>query len=335
MADKPPTLAPDVLAAIALRAAIRAQPTFQFRSPPLPDDLREALEAIHVCVWSGAAVFLSDDIRPDLLAPLELAVRIASPWLLDPPRPELVAARIVHSLSRTSSESGIDPLIAATRRIDPPALAERLVDAITADMSRAAHSAELATFASLPLWPDGVPTAWPPILKKWSEHLHFNRLEELAGWHSTMIEDVVKGGSFDWETPFAYLDRWRERHVSETKRPRDEAPDDEASREGGERVDASAPLDLTAYTWSHGALAIVANAVDGLSSRKRTALSSTAVLLEMAEAGQRVADPQWIGDFVRQAVAAIQGPIRRRWDRTASIANGNASRESKRRSRSG
>ena len=61
---------------------------------------------------------------------------------------------------------------------------------------------------------------------------------------------------------------------------------------------ATVPLNLDRYVLSHGSAGILNSA------RSDGVLSTSAVLLEMSDQGRPGQDPQWVGDFLRQEVAA-------------------------------
>ena len=66
-----------------------------------------------------------------------------------------------------------------------------------------------------------------------------------------------------------------------------------------EESSAEVPLNLDDYSLSNGSSSIL----NGALAHSPGALSTSAVLLEMSEQGRAVEDPQWSGDFLRQAVA--------------------------------
>jgi hypothetical protein len=75
--------------------------------------------------------------------------------------------------------------------------------------------------------------------------------------------------------------------------------DDIASSTASSQLEA-VPLNLDRYALSYGSAGILNAAL----TRSGGALTTSAVLLEISEQGRQGQDPQWIGDFLRQEVAA-------------------------------
>src|SRR5262249_34552007 len=72
---------------------------------------------------------------------------------------------------------------------------------------------------------------------------------------------------------------------------------------------ATVPFDMAKYVFSEGAESILL----GAASRRlpKLVLSSSAVIVEMAEQGEPTSDPRWIGDFLRREVSAHPEAYRR------------------------
>lgn len=279
------TLSTESLAVIALRAALRAQPTFRLnevalRSSPA-NDPREILAAMHVCAWSGLGVFSASDDRDRMLSAIRGARSIASKWHFSE-RPEVAAAAAaeVYLLRSPSLRPDLDTLVSSTRTLEPAKFATAALSAIDADVAACSEDAKPATFVKRPLWPADVPPMWEGLLDEYASYLGQHGLADLGAAYRDMIQQV-SGGQFDRVTPNVVFRRWFEEPAELTQKA----------------------IDLTAYSFSFRVQQVMASAVDRLRARRREALSSRAVLLEIAESGQSTIDRQWIGDFIRKAVA--------------------------------
>jgi hypothetical protein len=296
------TLSPESLTTVALRAALRAQPTFRptaaAETIDSPNDLREILGAMYVCAWSGFCVFLSAYDRELIVSAIRAARRIVSTWQFTD-RPEFAAAAATEMYLLRSPEMrlDLDKLISASKMLEPQTFAAAAMSAIEADLALLAQEPDPGLFARRPLWLQQPPSNWQQLIDEYASYLGHAGVGEIAQGYLDGIRAVGRG-EFDWEILHLTVSRWLEERKSPRKEKRRQAPESRPAD-----VPSPSQVDLTGYSFSYGSLQIIANAVDHLRARERNALSATAVLLEMAELGQPTIDPQWIGDFVRQAVS--------------------------------
>src|SRR5262249_45988874 len=163
--------------AIATRAAIRAQPAF--RPPPnlSGNEVRELIQALHVCAWCGSLAFLfSGTVSPDLM---ERCIRKAQTIVMEGfgSRPESVAALAVLSnmfdsertLPRVSIISVADVRTASTS-LQPESFAHAAGAAISHD-EELLKSISTRVLGGRRLWHDQFPgmppESWTFILSDW------------------------------------------------------------------------------------------------------------------------------------------------------------------------
>ena len=295
------TLSVAAAAAVALRAAIRAQPTFRLTavagSTGSPDDARQILTALNVCAWSGYVALISGFNRETVLSAIRAARARLSQWQLGD-RPEFAAAAVTEMMLLDSPEliPDINQVLEATQRLLPRSFADSAASAMSTDLARLASNPDPQQFTRLRLWLNDPPASWTTLVTDYATLLREQDLGELQQWHSDMLAGVVSG-QFDWETPDLFISRWWEEQQPSAKPPQATTSPD---------VPLPSALDLTTYSFSYGVQHVIASAIERLGVRGRNALSTSGVLLEMAEQGRPTQDPQWIGDFVRSTVSPYQ-----------------------------
>ena len=195
-------------------------------------------------------------------------------------RPEAAAAAAAETyvLRSPNLRPDLDTLVSSTRTLEPAEFAGLASSAIDADVAAFSEGAKPATFGKRPLWPADVPAVWEGLLDADASYLGQHGLADLGGAYLKMIRQVT-GGQLDRITP------------------------DVVFRRSVEEPLTHKAIDLTTYSFSFRVQQVMAGAVDRMRTRRREVLSSRAVLLEMAESGQSTIDRQWIGDFIRKAVA--------------------------------
>lgn len=302
-------LSPAVVATLAMRAAIRAQPTFRPSEKLSHKDARELIEALHVCTWCGSALFFPSVISAEWLhAAIDKAMTIAQKAKGD--RPELLAVRLTvaavsslpydHQFYR-DSQSG-ESVISAASKMEPPAFGKAAAEQARVDLQLLDKAGDVNVFRKLPLWERRFTDLdWETTLRDWRNVLHYYDLAVLAKLHSDMLDHVM-AGNFDWEIPIGWIKRWAH---DESRAPLKEALKRGAAKPTSQQKPTEAiPFDLGRYEFSWGAKKILDDAGSRIARIPNMALSTSAVLMEMAEKGQPHDDPQWSADFLRQALAA-------------------------------
>jgi hypothetical protein len=298
------TLSTEALTAIALRAALRAQPTFRLQVALLnsasTEDQRHILTALFMGAWSGFCVFWTTYDRNRMLSVLSETSSILATWNLRN-RPEFAGVKAARAYLLRSPDFGpvLDSVIETSHMLAPEAFAAAAVREIQADVALLGENPNPAVVARVPLWRQP-PEQWQRLCEDYANHLSEHGLSEYPSGYMELIGRVSRG-EYDWDTPDSIFRRWLET-------PLPAEPQQQATADAPPAGHTHTPIDLTAYTFSLGAQQIVAGAVANLRARQREVLSSRAVVLEMAELGRPTADPQWIGDFVRQAVSPFPKP---------------------------
>lgn len=314
---------PAAVAALATRAAIRAQPTFRVTGNLTHTDARELVEALHVCAWSGSVAFLGSSVPIErLYLCVEKAKSIVQQQASA--RPEMVSAQAFEQMALTQSPDAVKQalnqagslsaspeslynltpfeVINASGLVLPPSFGQAAADAMRQDQDFVMGSGgDLYKLGSLPLWNGGSPPSeWFPILSEWSIMLGNLDLVDFQQSHLEMLH-ALEVGNFDWETPIPMIDEWGRRHGVPLIEPFSKMADVAQTSV----PESSVPFDLGNYELSFGAQNILQEAAAHAAAIDFP-VSTSIVLKEIVVQGRPGRALQWAADFLLNAVSATK-----------------------------